>query len=71
MKTALEQAIEACKECGETSHYARLCIDIMKEYLPTEKQQIVDAYEKGFEVGFDPKGTLSGKAYFTQTFKND
>lgn len=67
MKTALEQAIEACKECGETSHYARLCIDIMKEYLPAEKQQIVDAYMEGSRAGEVP----TPYNYFTQTFKND
>jgi len=70
MKTALEQAIEACKELSEKSNYAKMCVDIMGGLIPTENQQIIDAYRAGWLNRVHDSG-MTAFDYFTQTFKND
>ena len=42
-------------------------ITLLKNLLPTEKQQIVDAYEKGWDNGFDIKES-SPETYYNETF---
>lgn len=40
------------------------------ELLEVEKEQIIDAYESGYNNGYDNKGT-SGYQYLTENFNNE
>lgn len=70
-KTALTQAIEACRELGEKSNYASICIEIMNKFLPIEKQQIEQAgYATARQVlGMStPDLNTLASDYFTNTY---
>ena len=73
-QTAIEQAIEFVKgqrESGEGD--LRTTILVLKELLAIEKQQIVDAYNKGFQDGWESdtfhNTFTDGNQYFESTFK--
>lgn len=90
MKTALEQAIEVIRsmvsdkmKSGEKILFMDI-EQILNSFIPTEKQQIVDAYEAGSENIKDVQDVgrffsrwdaldqfTTSLDYFTQTFKND
>lgn len=89
MKTALEQLIDKIIEFGQKcasegdSDGAMMCAEIhveAEDLLPTEKQQIIDAYhasecdswsEKAMEqLGIDRDDKTNGEQYYTQTFKD-
>jgi hypothetical protein len=64
MKTAMQQLIEYL----DPIHSA--IKDKAIELLEVEKEQIVDAYETGYNNGYDNKG-ISGYQYLTQIYNNE
>lgn len=67
MKTAMQELIEALESQG-------LEMFGMEEFLEKEKQQIIDAWENGYEHGAcinKDKDKYHGTQYFNETFKND
>jgi len=73
MKTAIQQAIEACDELAAKSEHASLCVKIMKEFLIKERISIERAYGSGFNQGLisvfrqtDYKNTSD---YYEKTFE--
>lgn len=67
MKTAMQELIEALESQG-------LEMFGMEEFLEKEKQQIIDAWENGYEHGAcinKDKDKYHGTQYFNETFKNE
>jgi hypothetical protein len=64
MKTAMQQLIEYL----DPIHSA--IKDKAIELLEVEKEQIVDAYETGYNNGYDNK-VISGYQYLTQIYNNE
>lgn len=67
MKTAMQELIEALESQG-------LEMFGMEEFLEKEKQQIIDAWENGYEHGAcinKDKDKYHGTQYFNETFKKD
>lgn len=66
MKTAMQELIEALES-------QVLEMFGMEEFLEKEKQQIIDAWENGYEHGAcinKDKDKYHGTQYFNETFKN-
>ena len=69
MKTAVEWLVE---ELNQKIHIIpmdkwNMIRDIVQQAKEMEKQEIIDAYEKGDEYKFE----ISGEQYYNQTFKKD
>ena len=74
-KTAVMMALEQCsaKQKHENIHISvglEYAITILRELLPVEKQQIIDAWLDGFLVGFLSE-THSAVDYYSETFTDD
>ena len=81
-QTAVENIIEKIKEQIRKSAHNTIgttnrtgdyriglikAIDLCKQAKEMEKQEIIDAYEKGDKYKFE----ISGEQYYNQTFKKD
>jgi pyridoxal/pyridoxine/pyridoxamine kinase len=67
-KSILKNAFEAGKwnddRCSEIDN----CIDLAKQLLEKEKQQLVSSYSNG---QYNALNFVNGEQYFNQTFKKD
>lgn len=77
MKTAIQQAIENAltakdNDKKDTVTYQEV-IDMLTEFLPTEQEQIEQAYYDGGDnmCPNGEAGNKKAKQYYTETFKND
>jgi hypothetical protein len=73
-KTALQQAIRDFKAnaylVGVTGKMTNDILNHFEQYLPTEQQQIEDAWHKGWQRCYGKKPVPnSASDYFTQTYK--
>jgi len=68
MKTAMQQVIEEVEKYfdDELSNSSNFLI-LLNSYLEAEKQQIIDAYEKGADDGINDGGEDS-ENYYNETF---
>lgn len=70
MKTAIEELVEYYSEL--VSGIENVVID---KFLETEKQQIIEAYNTGWQYGFlansdSPAPTKNSETYFNETYNN-
>lgn len=82
-KTALQSAIAYYKDQLDsydnvqyptlhqmtTIRFIQSVIKELKSKLPQEKQDLIEAYNKGFDDGCIGEGLFSGTNYFNQTFE--
>ena len=64
MKTAMQKVVDKLNAIGFTN-----VDEFFKEFLETEKQQIIEAYSDGMEYGFNKFGE-DAKQYYDSTFNN-
>ena len=64
--TAIEWLIEELENNGLSDIY--LVSDITDKAKEMEKQQIIDAFECGYEAGYDDNGK-NGEKYYEEQFK--
>ena len=74
-QTALQQAINELRKRGNLvaprSNIGvgiSMAINTIKEFIDKEKQQMIDAFESGYNNGYDNKGK-SGFEYVNETFE--
>lgn len=67
-QTAMALAMEACQELADKSNYAKLCLDIMRNYLPVEREQVEESYRDGRHDETNNPNTRA-KEYFDENYQ--
>jgi hypothetical protein len=70
MKTAMQELIEELQSINDFK-YKGLVIELIKNKLEKEKEQIMDAYEIGYDNNEYPSIMQTGKEYYNQTYNQN